>query len=380
MDPNVCQYGKCFECGDTNSGSNWCSKCEIDFLRRNFSKWTSGNVNIDLIIQKTQTTAFGCVDYLEWIPFENFDFVKYHARGAFSVIYSSVWMEGPRHIFDSESQDWVRNGPTKCALKRIENSQSMCQEYLDNIYINILPKPWDVFAGMAFLNSHHHQKLAKKRDVIDMLWGIVVGGLEPIHENGFFHGNLHGGNLLVEEHPESINVKISDIGLHGPADSSASGIYGVLPYIAPEVLRGKKYTQECDIYSFGIIMWAMSSFVPPFCHIPHDLDLATLICDGLRPSIIDGTPEVYVTLMERCWHQDPSQRPKVSELNEILTSWMTAISDDPDPSPTSEQFDIAEEKRFSDLINKTFPKPKFHNQAVYISRLLNYKSLYKNTQ
>ena len=28
--------------------------------------------------------------------------------------------------------------------------------------------------------------------------------------------------------------------------------YGVLPYIAPEVLNGKPYTLSSDIYSFGI--------------------------------------------------------------------------------------------------------------------------------
>lgn len=242
-----------------------------------------------------------------------------------------------------------------------------------------------MFVTRFYESGNLHQYLAKTmgclcwRDVVDMLWGIITGGLEPIHENGLFHGNLHSGNLLVEEHPESINVKFSDIGLNGPADGSTSGIYGVLPYIAPEVLKGNKYTQECDIYSFGIIMWTMSSFIPPFCETPHDIDLASRICNGLRPNIVDGTPEVYVSLMERCWHQDPSKRPKVSELNEILTAWITAISDDPDPSPTSEQFDIAEEKRFADLINKTFPKPKIHHQAIYSSRLLNYNSLCENT-
>ncbi|CAB5366232.1 unnamed protein product [Rhizophagus irregularis] len=29
-------------------------------------------------------------------------------------------------------------------------------------------------------------------------------------------------------------------------------VYGVMPYIAPEVLRGKKYTQAADIYSLDI--------------------------------------------------------------------------------------------------------------------------------
>jgi serine/threonine protein kinase len=32
------------------------------------------------------------------------------------------------------------------------------------------------------------------------------------------------------------------------------GIYGILPYMAPEVLRGHQYTKAADIYSFGIVM------------------------------------------------------------------------------------------------------------------------------
>ena len=32
-------------------------------------------------------------------------------------------------------------------------------------------------------------------------------------------------------------------------------VYGVLTNIAPEVLRGKEYTQASDIYAFGIIVY-----------------------------------------------------------------------------------------------------------------------------
>ena len=35
---------------------------------------------------------------------------------------------------------------------------------------------------------------------------------------------------------------------------SVKGVYGVLPFMAPEVLRGYQYTKAADIYSFGIIM------------------------------------------------------------------------------------------------------------------------------
>ncbi|CAG8544546.1 3562_t:CDS:2 [Scutellospora calospora] len=212
---SVFQYGKCFECGNTNSGSNWCYICQRDSLQHNFHKWTSGDIKIDLIIQQTQLDAKVCVDYLEWIPFDDFDFTKYHARGAFSVVYFGIWIDGPRYILDDDSQDWIRSGPTKCALKRIENSQSMSQEYLENI-------------------KNYHKCFRSASAVVD--------------------------------------------------------------------------------------------------------------CFGIT--------------------RDPTGH----------------YIDDPEPSPTSEQFDIAEEKRFVDLINKTFPKPNIHNQAIYISRLLDYKSLCESTQ
>ena len=56
-----------------------------------------------------------------------------------------------------------------------------------------------------------------------------------------------------------------------------------LPYIAPEDLRGKTYTQSADIYSFGILAYEILSGLPPYHNLPHDELLALKICQGLRP-------------------------------------------------------------------------------------------------
>ncbi|RIA94119.1 hypothetical protein C1645_818504 [Glomus cerebriforme] len=53
--------------------------------------------------------------------------------------------------------------------------------------------------------------------------------------------------------------------------------YGVLPYIAPEVLRCKPYTPASVIYSFSMIMWEFTSVIPPF----------NLMKTFKRPTIID---------------------------------------------------------------------------------------------
>ncbi|CAI2192517.1 5245_t:CDS:1, partial [Funneliformis geosporum] len=51
-------------------------------------------------------------------------------------------------------------------------------------------------------------------------------------------------------------------------------IYGVLPFVAPEVLRGQPYTLSSDIYSFSMILWEFISGVFPFDNKAHDFQLS----------------------------------------------------------------------------------------------------------
>ncbi|CAI2192021.1 6108_t:CDS:1, partial [Funneliformis geosporum] len=113
---------------------------------------------------------------------------------------------------------------------------------------------------------------------------------------------------------------ISDFGLTGPADKQKSDarIYGVLPYIAPEVLNGEPYTFASDIYSFGVIMAEYSSGNPPFYDRNHDYKLSLDVCNGLRPEFGKGTPEFYKKLAYRCMNANPNQRPTSEKLRDVL--------------------------------------------------------------
>ena len=96
----------------------------------------------------------------------------------------------------------------------------------------------------------------------------VISGLDAIHESKLVHCDLHDGNILCRC---GINF-ISDLGLSKPIDylKSNNDVYGVIPYMAPEVLRGKPYTPASDIYSLAMIMWELTSLVPPFDDRAHD--------------------------------------------------------------------------------------------------------------
>ncbi|CAI2162539.1 2205_t:CDS:1 [Funneliformis geosporum] len=215
------------------------------------------------------------------------------------------------------------------------------------------------------------------KDIIVILWEIS-GGIEHIHKSELIHVNLHGGNLLVENEHDS--VYIVDMELYGPANKKISNqIYGVVPYVAPEILKGNPPTKASDIYSFGIILWIISAGIRPWCNRPHDLELATEICFGLRPEIIDGTPNAYIQLMTRCWNSNPTMRPTAAQLYDILGSWVNAICDDPNPSELSHQFDVAEEKKILYSEQNQFHR-QIHPQAFYTSRHLYFPSLIGSTR
>ena len=52
--------------------------------------------------------------------------------------------------------------------------------------------------------------------------------------------------------------------------SKDKAVYGVIPFVAPEVLQGGKYTDKADIYGFGMIMWEILSGEPPLIDREYD--------------------------------------------------------------------------------------------------------------
>ena len=105
-------------------------------------------------------------------------------------------------------------------------------------------------------NGNMNQYLKSNYDKLSLqhkldLFCNIAYGLTDIHNKGFIHKDLHSGNILSYSDRMCF---ITDLGLCKPVDEQdKKKIHGVLPYVAPEVLRGKTYTQSADIYSFGIL-------------------------------------------------------------------------------------------------------------------------------
>jgi serine/threonine protein kinase len=130
----------------------------------------------------------------------------------------------------------------------------------------------------------------------------VADGLSVIHRMGLVHRDFHSGNILNRKFNDDVVCFITDLGLCRSAnEKDKDKVYGVLPYLAPEVLNRKPYTQASDVYSFGMIAYEILTGLPPYYDMPHNEPLALYICEGLRPNIDElKIPQLLKNLIKKC--------------------------------------------------------------------------------
>ncbi|GBC37070.2 kinase-like domain-containing protein [Rhizophagus irregularis DAOM 181602=DAOM 197198] len=250
---------------------------------------------------------------MEWIPYSQIKDKVEIARGGFGTVYRAIWEDGPmRDRISSRKENEI------VAIKGFEDSDH-------------------------FLNEIKSSHITWNKEKLYILWQISEG-LENIHNSNFIHRDIHSNNILFDSNMSvaaRYRWKIGDLGLSQPANTILlnNEIYGVIPYIAPEIFQGFAFSKESDVYSMGMIMWELTT---------------------------EDTPECYANLMKRCWDADPKKRPSIKEVREILGSWYFR-------NRNIGQFNEAELKR-TELIKSKKLGPKFienrHSEAIYTSRSL----------
>ncbi|EXX50530.1 Tpk1p [Rhizophagus irregularis DAOM 197198w] len=373
--------------------------CNAIHFQYNFINWTSGNDDIDKFIQDTQLLVHDNYKVfkkaLEWISYDRLYDIKYIAKVRFGKIYRANWVDGYIDEWKVDNQSWKRNNKNMVvALKSLNNSKDVTLKFMNEILshnkgkidnnfivgfygITQDPKTKDYmmvldYAEDGSLRDHldKNYNILNWNKKISYLQDAIIG-IRYIHKKELFHRDLHIGNILKLE----CNVVITDMGLCRPAncDASENSIYGNLPYIAPEILRGKNYTKASDIYSFGIIMYEVISGLRPYHdYISHDENLAIKICKGLRPRFNIKVPQLIVQLIKICLDSDPLKRPKAEEIEIILYTWLYEQNDE-QIVVLQTQIDEADDIN-SNSPNISTPSTNI-GLLTYESRLLDFNSL-----
>uniref|UniRef100_A0A8C4FW57 Mitogen-activated protein kinase kinase kinase 7 n=1 Tax=Denticeps clupeoides TaxID=299321 RepID=A0A8C4FW57_9TELE len=262
-------------------------------------------------------------------PFEEIDYADIEVeevvgRGAFGVVCKAKWKgkdvaiktiesESERKAFLVELRQLSRvNHPNIVKLYgSCSNPVCLVMEYAEG--------------GSLYNVLHGAEPLPHYTASHAMSWCLQcsqgVSYLHGMKPKALIHRDLKPPNLLLVAH--GTVLKICDFGTACDIQTHMTNNKGSAAWMAPEVFEGSNYSEKCDVFSWGIILWEVITRRKPFDEIGGPaFRIMWAVHNGTRPPLIKNLPKPIESLMTRCWSKDPSQRPSMEEIVKIMTHLM----------------------------------------------------------
>ncbi|XP_011672831.1 serine/threonine-protein kinase 33 isoform X2 [Strongylocentrotus purpuratus] len=167
---------------------------------------------------------------------------------------------------------------------------------------------------------------ADTRTIIQRLTSAVA----YLHKNDIVHRDIKLENILVSKNPDEpsdrLNIKLTDFGLSvvkGGVGSDIQNMCGTPMYMAPEVIDNQGYSQQCDIWSIGVIAFLLICGEPPFTGQDEDG-----LYDSIRKGDLDFSTDAWQRISDEAKNAiqgllkvDPAHRLTASEL--LDHPWIT---------------------------------------------------------
>ncbi|XP_039637232.1 mitogen-activated protein kinase kinase kinase 7 isoform X2 [Perca fluviatilis] len=269
----------------------------------------------------------------EEINYEDIEVEEVVGRGAFGVVCKAKWKgkdvaiktiesESERKAFSVELRQLSRvNHPNIVKLYgSCNNPVCLVMEYAEG--------------GSLYNVLHGAEPLPYYTASHAMSWCFQcsqgVAYLHGMKPKALIHRDLKPPNLLLVA--GGTVLKICDFGTACDIQTHMTNNKGSAAWMAPEVFEGSNYSEKCDVFSWGIILWEVITRRKPFDEIGGPaFRIMWAVHNGTRPPLIKNLPKPIESLMTRCWSKDPSQRPSMEEIVKIMTHLMKYFPESDEP-------------------------------------------------
>jgi serine/threonine protein kinase len=166
----------------------------------------------------------------------------------------------------------------------------------------------------------------------------MLRGIAYAHERRIVHRDIKPANIMVTS---GWVPRIMDFGIASRTDlgtTSGKGLFGTPRYMAPEYLKGAEYTEACDVFAAGMVLYEMvtgSSAVKG--SDPHALMYAMVHQAFERPSQRNpAVDERLERIVMRALEKDPAQRfPNAAAMIDALAEYAR-------PKTAAQEGDVAD--------------------------------------
>uniref|UniRef100_A0A146KQ11 Mitogen-activated protein kinase kinase kinase 7 n=2 Tax=Lygus hesperus TaxID=30085 RepID=A0A146KQ11_LYGHE len=267
---------------------------------------------------------------LESVELGQIDFQEVLGKGSFGVVRRAVWKNQVVAVKISETETEKQSLNVELhTLARVnhDNIIKLISAYTKQPFIIIME-----FAENGSLYEFLHptrQPSYKYTAGHAVSWALQCAqGVAYLHSRKppIIHRDLKPPNLLLVQ--DRRKLKICDFGTARDMIHSMTNNKGTAAWMAPEVFEGKNYTEKCDVYSWGIILWEVLSRKKPFVGRQYTMiGLQWAVHKGERPDRLVGCPAPLENLYMRCWDKELSVRPSMEEIVSIMSRLLLFFND-----------------------------------------------------
>ncbi|CAM8934145.1 hypothetical protein QQ045_014176 [Rhodiola kirilowii] len=154
----------------------------------------------------------------------------------------------------------------------------------------------------------------------------ISRGMEYLHSQGVIHRDLKSNNLLLND---EMRVKVADFGTSCLETQcrETKGNMGTYRWMAPEMIKEKPYARKVDVYSFGIVLWELTTALLPFQGMTPVQAAFAVSEKNERPPLPASCQPAIAHLIKRCWAQNPSKRPDFHQIVSTLEKFDECVKE-----------------------------------------------------